>query len=233
MAKQVKSKKRVAERGEVFTAEREVNAMLDLVKQETQRIDSRFLEPACGDGNFLVEILRRKLAVVKANYKKNPDDYEKYSVIAVTSIYGVDIMKDNILDCRERLYEIWNKEYTANCKKEATDECRDSVKYILERNILCGNALSLMKVDENGNDTDEPIIFSEWSNVCGDSIKRRDFRLDVLLKEHEEQSLQYSLFSDDASNSEYWETDPVTKETIPAPTKEYPLTDYRRLRQNG
>lgn len=232
MAKQVKSKQRVAERGEVFTAEREVNAMLDLVKQETQRIDSRFLEPACGDGNFLVEILRRKLAVVKANYKKNPADYEKYSVIAVTSIYGVDIMQDNVLDCRKRLYKIWNKEYTTNCKNEANDECRDSVKYILERNILCGNALSLMQVDENGKDTDKPIIFSEWSLVTGNSIKRRDFRLDVLLNEHEEINLQYSLF-DDATNSDYWETDLVTKETIPAPTMEYPLTDYRRLRQYG
>lgn len=234
MTKQVKSKKRVAEHGEVFTAEREVNAMLDLVKQETQRIDSRFLEPACGDGNFLVEILRRKLAVVKANYKKNPADYEKYSVIAVTSIYGIDIMHDNVLSCRERLYEIWNKEYSANCKEEATDECRDSVKYILERNILCGNALSLMKVDEYCNDTDEPIIFSEWSNVCGDSIKRRDFRLDVLLKEHEEEDRRYSLFDDDdASSTDYLKTDPVTRETIPVPTKEFPLTDYRRLRQNG
>ena len=80
MAKQVKSKQRVADHGEVFTAEREVNAMLDLVKQETERIDSRFLEPACGDGNFLAEILRRKLAVVKANYRRNPADYEKYQI---------------------------------------------------------------------------------------------------------------------------------------------------------
>lgn len=89
MAKQVKSKQRVADHGEVFTAEREVNAMLDLVKQETERIDSRFLEPACGDGNFLAEILRRKMAVVKNNYRRSPVDYEKYAVIAVTSIYGI------------------------------------------------------------------------------------------------------------------------------------------------
>lgn len=136
------------------------------------------------------------------------------------------------MDCRERLFEIWDKEYTANCKNEANDECRDSVKYILERNILCGNALSLMQVDENGNDTDTPIIFSEWSLVMGSSVKRRDFRLDVLLRKHEETSLQFSLFGDDVANPEYWETDPVTKETIPAPTKEYPLTDYRRLREN-
>ena len=86
MAKQVKSKQRVADHGEVFTADREVNAMLDLVKQETERIDSRFLEPACGDGNFLAEILRRKLAVVKANYRKSPADYE-YSASHAACIF--------------------------------------------------------------------------------------------------------------------------------------------------
>ena len=96
-----KSKQRVADHGEVFTAEREVNAMLDLVKQETERIESRFLEPACGDGNFLAEILRRKMAVVKARYGKHPDDYEKYTVLAVTSIYGVDILQDNVDECCE------------------------------------------------------------------------------------------------------------------------------------
>ena len=93
-ARQVKSKQRVADHGEVFTADREVNAMLDLVKQETERIDSRFLEPACGDGNFLAEILRRKLAVVKRKYGKSPYEYERYAVVAATSIYGVDIMQD-------------------------------------------------------------------------------------------------------------------------------------------
>ena len=89
--KQVKSRQRVADHGEVFTAEREVKAMCDLVKSETERIESRFLEPACGNGNFLAEVLRRKLAVVKSRYGKNPSDYERYSVLAVTSIYGVDI----------------------------------------------------------------------------------------------------------------------------------------------
>ena len=106
MNKQARSKQRIADHGEVFTAEREVNAMLDLVKQETERIDSRFLEPACGNGNFLAEILRRKLAVVKSRYGKNADDYERYAVIAVTSIYGVEILQDNAQECRERLFEI-------------------------------------------------------------------------------------------------------------------------------
>ena len=113
MNAQVKSKKRVADHGEVFTAEREVNAMLDLVKQETERIDSRFLEPACGDGNFLAEILRRKLAVVLRQYGKSPADYEKYAVLAASSIYGVDILQDNVEACRARLFEIWDAQYTA------------------------------------------------------------------------------------------------------------------------
>lgn len=103
MKEQTKSKNRVADFGEVFTNEREVNAMLDLVKHETERIDSRFLEPACGDGNFLAEVLRRKLAVVRSRYGKNPDDYERYSVIAVSSIYGVELLEDNTKECRKRL----------------------------------------------------------------------------------------------------------------------------------
>lgn len=109
--KQVKSRQRVADHGEVFTAEREVRAMCDLVKSETERIESRFLEPACGNGNFLAEVLRRKLAVVKSRYGKSPSDYERYSVLAVTSIYGVDILADNAQECRERLFALWNEEY--------------------------------------------------------------------------------------------------------------------------
>ena len=109
--KQVKSKKRVIDHGEVFTAEREVNAMLDLVKQETERIDSRFLGPACGDGNFLVEILRPKLVVVESRYSKSQLGWERYAVNAVSSIYGVDILKDNVHECRERLFVIFETQY--------------------------------------------------------------------------------------------------------------------------
>ena len=111
MTEQVKSKQRVTDHGEVFTSEREVNAMLDLVKQETERVDSRFLEPACGDGNFLAEVLSRKMAVVKRQYKRNHLEFEKYSVLAISSIYGVELLEDNAQECRNRIYEIWNKEY--------------------------------------------------------------------------------------------------------------------------
>lgn len=114
---QVKSKKRVADHGEVFTNEREVNAMLDLVKHETERIDSRFLEPACGNGNFLAEVLRRKLIVVDSRYSKSQIEWERYSVIAVSSIYGVDILEDNAKECRDRLLGIYTDWYSKKFKQ--------------------------------------------------------------------------------------------------------------------
>ena len=187
LAKQVKSKQRVAEYGEVFTNEREVKAMCDLVAQECDRIDSRFLEPACGNGNFLAEILTRKLATVKKLYKSNSYDYDRYSVLAVSSVYGIDIMQDNTEECRKRLYGIWNKEYKSVCKKQCNDDTRKSVEYILSKNILCGNALTLMCVDENQEDTAVPIVFPEWSLVQYTKLKRRDFRLEVksqIIKNH-------------------------------------------------
>lgn len=214
MSKQVKSKERVADHGEVFTNEREVNAMLDLVKQETERIDSRFLEPACGEGAFLKEILRRKLQVVRNKYKKNPFDYERYAIIALTSIYGVDLLEDNTEICRNILFDIWNSEYSACAKDSARDACRDVAKYILRKNILCGDALTMKKNDG------EPITFSEWSLVTGNSVKRRDYRLDELLDGHTQET---TIFMNE------WEYDEETKAFIPKPVKEFPPTDYMRL----
>lgn len=182
MTKQVKSKQRVADHGEVFTAEREVKAMCDLVKTETERIDSRFLEPACGEGVFLLEILGRKLAVVKKKYKKFPMDYEKYSLLAVSSLYGVDILQDNCEACRERLYTLWDGEYRAVCKKEVNEDCRRSVRFILDCNIVCGNALSMMRVDEHQQDTGEPIVFSEWAFVTGYQLQRSDYTFAKLMQ---------------------------------------------------
>ena len=182
MTRQIKSKERVTDHGEVFTADREVEAMCDLVKQETERIDSRFLEPACGDGNFLSEILSRKLAIVKSKYKKSPYDYERNSLLALSSIYGVDILLDNAIACRERLFAIWDKEYKKVCKKECNEDTREAAKFILGRNIVCGNALSLRCVDENGKDTNEPIVFSEWTFPFNDSkMQRKDYTFDELL----------------------------------------------------
>jgi len=219
-ASQIKTKQRVSDHGEVFTADREVNAMLDLVKHETERIDSRFLEPACGDGNFLAEVLRRKLNVVKARYSKNADCYERYAVIAVASIYGVELLSDNTEDCRKRLFEIFDNEYTEICRDVANDETRESVRYILSKNITCGDALTMR--DSSG----EPIIFSEWSAINGFLIKRRDFRLDQLLEESTK-DLQIDIFGD-RGNYEYDETGAV----VLSPIREFPPTHYRAVQRH-
>lgn len=212
MGKQVVSKKRVADHGEVYTGKREVNAMLDLVKQETERIESRFLEPACGTGNFLTEILQRKLCVVESRYRKSQLEYERNTVLAVSTIYGIDILEDNVLECRKRLFDIFDHKYTSLFKEAAKDECRNAVKYILERNIIWGNALDLKTVGENP----QPIVFSEWSIVNGSMIKRRDFTFHGLLDHAAMKELP--LFSDLGDDV-----------FIPSPQKEYPLIHFLRV----
>ena len=177
---QVISRKRVADHGEVYTAKREVNAMLDLVEQETERIESRFLEPACGTGNFLIEILERKLRVVENRYSKNQLEYERYSVLAVSSIYGIDILEDNVQQCRHRLFGVFEWNYTRLFTSKAKNNCRGAVRFILDRNIIMGDALTLKTVGDNP----QPIIFPEWSPVNGNMLKRRDFTFHGLL-EHE------------------------------------------------
>lgn len=214
--KQIKSKERVADYGEVFTGEREVNAMLDMVKPETERIDSRFLEPACGDGNFLAEILRRKLMVVHRKYGKNQLDYEKNAILALTSIYGVDILEDNVIECRKRLFAIWDKDYTKHWKNSCDNQCRRAAQYILDCNILCGNALNIKKNDGT------PIIFAQWDFVLGTQIKRQDYRLDELLEANDKQMSFNMLLGK-------WEYDEETGAMVPKPIKEYPLMDFRRI----
>lgn len=207
--KQVKSKQRVADHGEVFTNEREVNAMLDLVKHETERIDSRFLEPACGNGNFLAEVLRRKLNVVDQRYSKSQIEWERYAVIAVSSFYGIDILKDNAQECRERLFKIFDERYTTLFKDECKDECRRSIKFLFGRNILWGDAL-----DFTNPETKQSIIFSEWSAVNGSMLKRRDYMFKFLV----EKTHQFSLFNDEGNAA-----------AIDEPVKDYPLVHFLKL----
>lgn len=213
MEKQVKSKQRVADFGEVLTGQREVNAMLDLVERETERIESRFLEPACGTGNFLSEILRRKLEVVQKRYAKSQFDFERSAVLAVSSIYGIDILEDNVLHCRERLFEIFDSEYYSPLFKSQTkDQCRASVRYILQHNIIWGDALTLMTVDENPG----YIVFSEWSPINSSMFSRRDFTFHGLLEHASLKELP--LFSDLGEDV-----------FIPQPEKQYPPMHYLEL----
>lgn len=236
MAPQVKSKQRVADHGEVFTAEREVKAMCDLVETQCDNADTLFLEPACGDGNFLAEILDRKLARVKKDAKSDKTQWEWLSVRAVASLYGVDIMEDNAEECRERLFNQWDKAYKKACKKDCNEETRESIRYILSKNIVCGNALTMMCVDENQQDTEEYITFAEFK-TCGKPymLKRRDYRLDVLLKANEkpkeQRQLAMDLDTDDIYN--YLEISPVTGEYEPKPLREYDPISYKEIKKNG
>ncbi len=212
MEEQVKSKQRVADHGEVLTGKREVNAMLDLVKQETERIESRFLEPACGNGNFLTVILERKLAVVEKRYGRSQLDYERYAVLAVSSIYGIDILEDNVHHCRQRLFGVFEWNYSRLFKNKTKNRCREAVRFILERNIIWGDALTLQTVGE------EPgyIVFSEWSPVNGSMLKRRDFTFHGLL-EHE-RTKELPLFSDLGEDV-----------FIPEPLREYPPIHFLEI----
>lgn len=216
---QIKSKERVTKHGEVYTAAREVNAMLDMVKQEAARIDSRFLEPACGNGNFLAEVLRRKLNTVKAEYT-DAHVRERLSVLAVTSIYGIDILSDNADECRERLFFIWQQAHSEICGTEAEKDCEDAVRFILDRNIICGNALTMVKADPDGRDTKEPIIFSQW-DLSGDLLHRRDYRYDELVRGGEGQADIFMYMNG-------WEYDEETGAWTPPPIKTFAPVYYWR-----
>lgn len=208
----VKSRKRVKDHGEVFTAAREVSAMLELVKQETDRIESRFLEPACGTGNFLAEVFKLKLIVVERRYKQNQLDFERNSVTAISSLYGIDILKDNLEECRDRLFSIFNDTYSKLFSSKCKEECKNSIRFILDKNILWGDALTLKRPEHPAY----PIIFSEWSPINKNMVKRRDFTMANLLNNQPVNGL--NLFSDLGDMA-----------FIPTPIKDYPLMHFLKL----
>ena len=202
--KQIKSRQRVTDHGEVFTNPREVNAMLDLVRDESFRLDSRFLEPACGDGNFLIEILRRKLSLLQS--VKSTIEWEFKSLIAVGSCYGIDILADNADACRERLF---GEVVGQIGKKDTTGGYKESLRYMLQRNIVCGDALTYRTAEG------KPITFSEWTPIAGSmQFARRDFQFDFLVT----QSHQYSLFDEHGEAQNFDE-----------PVRAYPPLHYTQL----
>ena len=205
--KQIKDKIRVSNFGEVLTSKREVLNMLNLVNTETSRLDSRFLEPACGDGNFLTEVLNFKLDILEKNYSKNQYEFEKFSIQIFTSIYGIDILEDNIILARERLFNQYFDLYNQKFKSYINQKLLDCIKYILKLNLVHADALSLKKVKK-----DKFIIFSEWSLV-NDKIKRRDFEFKNLI--------DYAPFEKGTLFSDLGD-----EVIIPSPIKEYPLTHF-------
>lgn len=166
----VKSKQRVADHGEVFTPAWLVDDMLDLVKDETERIDARFLEPACGSGNFLVVVLRRKLAAVDARYRTNDFERRHYALLGLMCIYGIELLADNIVECRANLLEI----LAAHLDLDESSELYRAAYYVLSQNLVHGDALTIRTHE------DEPITFAEWGYLGRGKYQRRDFRLDTL-----------------------------------------------------
>lgn len=217
----VKSKQRVADHGEVFTPAWMVEAMLDLVKDETERIDSRFLEPACGSGNFLVQILRRKLAAVELKYGKSDFERRHYALLALMCLYGIELLPDNIAECRANLLEIF-AEYL-NLKQ--ADDLHRAASYVISQNLIHGDALTMRTrtkgckrckpSDIHGdapvvsNHTCQPIIFAEWGYLGKGKYQRRDFRFDSLT--------QSSAFSAEGSLFAHLGTHEIFK-----PVKTYP-----------
>ena len=207
----IKSRERISEFGEVFTSEREVNSMLNLVSHETTRIDSRFLEPACGNGNFLIEILRRKFAVISKKYSKNQLEFERYTFQAVASVYGIDILEDNVLECRERLLSYTRKMYRKYFEESYNEAFLNSINFVLTKNIVSGDALTLQF-----NENQQPIKFSEWSFTRGNRVKRIEYTLGNILAYQPMDGA--NLFSDLGEEA-----------FIPKPTKTYPEVNFLEI----
>jgi len=165
-----RSKQRIADHGEVFTPAWLVTAMLDLVKGETERIDSRFLEPACGSGNFLVQILRRKLAAVESKFSASAFEKRHYALLALMCIYGIELLPDNIAECRAILLEMV-AEYL---ELQQTDELYRAAANVLALNLVHGDALTMCASDG------QHIAFAEWGYLGKGKFQRRDFRFDAL-----------------------------------------------------
>ena len=202
----IKSKKRVADHGEVFTPPWMVEAMLDLVKGETERIDSRFLEPACGSGNFLVRVLQRKLGAVELKFGKSEFEKRHYALLALMCIYGIELLADNIAECRANLLEI----FADYLNLDDSNDLYRAASYVMSQNLVHGDALTIRACDG------QPITFAEWGYLGRGKFQRRDFRLDVLTGS--------SAFSAEGSLFAH-----LGKHEIFTPTKTYPPTTVSEL----
>ena len=165
-SKDIKSKERVIKYGEVLTPPHIVEAMIDLVKDTIEEISSKVLEPACGTGNFLVAILERKLKTVTEIYGNSKEKWKLYSLVALASLYGIELLPDNIQECRTRLHDLIEAKYREIFNENVDDDLSESIREILEANIICGNTLE-MRTNENS-----PIAFWEWEIIDGKKLQK-------------------------------------------------------------
>jgi hypothetical protein len=206
----IKSKKRVADHGEVFTPRWLVENMLDLVQGETERIDSRFLEPACGSGNFLVPVLQRKLAAVEKKFGRSEFERQHYALLALMCTYGIELLADNIAECRANMLEV----FSDYLNLDETDELFQAASYVLSQNLVHGDALTI-RTNEG-----QPITFAEWGYLGRGKFQRRDFRFDALAGSSAF-SAEGSLFAT------------LGKHEIFTPTTTYPTATVRELAASG
>ena len=206
---QTKSKQRVRDHGEVFTAEREVNAMLDLVAEEASRANTRFLEPTCGTGNFLVAILKRKLKTASALFPESPKRYKQNLLIALASLYGIDILPDNVAESRTRLIDTLKTEYARVTKEALSLDYCTLIQEIVAQNIICGDFLTAK------TGTGKTIVVTEWDFTEEEQFSRREFRLDELLMAEKQ-----TLFS------QLWQDEPDNQVQTPKPIQVFPQISY-------
>jgi hypothetical protein len=202
----IKSKQRIADHGEVFTPAWMVEAMLDLVKEESERIDSRFLEPACGSGNFLVRVLQRKLAAVELKFGKSEFEKRQYALLGLMCTYGIELLPDNIAECRANMLEVF-AEYL---NLDEGDDLYRAAFYVLSENLVHGDALTMRMHDG------QPITFAEWGYLGKGKFQRRDFRFEALT--------QMSSFSQEGTLFAH-----LGRHAVFTPIKSYPPMAAREL----
>lgn len=195
----------MADHGEVFTPPWLVEAMLDLVKPETERIDSRFLEPACGSGNFVLEVLRRKLAVVESRFHTSAFEKRNYALFSLMCIYGIELLDDNVAECRANMV-VTLADYLGVA---SSDPVHQAATHVMQHNIVHGDAQTMR--DASG----EHIVFAEWGYLGKGRFQRRDFRLDTLT--------QMSSFGEDTLFGN------LGRHEIFTPVKTYPVATLAGL----
>lgn len=216
----IKSKQRVQNHGEVFTPKRIVKEILNMpnIREACQNPTSTFLEPAAGEGVFLVQVLNRKLKMVAKNYSEDITRFENYSLLALSTLYGVELLEDNAQKCVMNMYQVYYDAYLRQVSEHSSkvkNRVLDSAKLIISKNIAQGNFLTKLSVTGN------PLVFSEWQvinlrkNTKTINVQRTEYTLEEILegvkKENgvlsgysfkEEQLDLFSLIDEDINNVE-------------------------------
>lgn len=176
MTKLIKSKSRVQKHGEVFTPDWMVKMMLSepAIQAKLKDIRATFFEPSVGEGAFVTEILHQKLNHV--DEISNKSDWVENALWVVASIYGIELLTDNLIMAKQNLVNVLIEHYQNFYQKELSKntDLYKSVRYIVDNNIVQGNALTYL------NNSNNLIVFSEWEKR-GDKVKQSQFTFKSLV----------------------------------------------------